>query len=104
MAYLAFFHFFGLALALRPIEIINPFPDLPKLSFGSKDVILVFSILPNFNEMSKVTYLSPPLVSLCFLTFQPPQFFMFTADNSPSVNFYSPVDFSSQNVFRVEQP
>ena len=57
MAYLAFFYFFGLALALRPIELINPFPDIPKLSFVSEDIILILSRLTNFNEMSKVTYL-----------------------------------------------
>ena len=37
---------------------------------------------------------------VCLLTLQRPQFFMFTAEN----NFYSPVNFSSQNVFRVKQP
>ena len=40
------------------------------------------------------------LISLCFLTLQLPQFFMFTDRNKSSL----PVNFSSQNVFRLEQP
>ena len=51
------FYFFGLDLALRPREVINPFPGILKLSFVSEDVIMILSILPNFNDMSKVTYL-----------------------------------------------
>ena len=42
MAYLAFLYFFGIDLYLRPKEVINPFPDLPKLSFDSEDVILSY--------------------------------------------------------------
>ena len=99
MVYLAFLYFSGPALALTSREVINPFPDLPKLSFGSEYVILVLYRLPHFNNISKVTYLSLPLISLCFLTFQRPQFFIFTSDNSPSVKFSSPVNFPSQNVF-----
>ena len=33
MAYLSFLYLFGLALALIPIEVINPFSDLPKIIF-----------------------------------------------------------------------
>ena len=75
-----------------------------QINFDSEYVILILSILSNFDDMSKVAYLSLTLISLCFLTLRQPQFFMFTAENSPSVNFYSPVNFSYQNVFRVEQP
>ena len=58
----------GLTLDLRPRDLTNPFPDPPKLSFYSEDVIFILSRLSNFNEMSKVTYLSLLLISLCFLT------------------------------------
>ena len=96
------FYFSVLVLTLRPIELINPFPDLPKLSFGSEDMILVLSRLKKFDDMPKVMYLLLPLISLCLLPLRP-KHFMFTAKNSPSVNSYSPVNFSPQNVFRVEQ-
>ena len=92
-----------LFLDLRPRELINPFPDIPKLCFGSEDVITILSRLRNFNELSKVTYFSLPLIFMCFLTFQRPHFFMFTSENSLSVKFYSPLNLYSQNVFRVEQ-
>ena len=55
--------------------------------------------LSNFDEMSKLTYLSLPLISLCLLILRRPQFFMFTAENNVS----SPVKFSSQNLFQVDQ-
>ena len=93
------FHLCSLTLAVRPREVTNHFPDLPKLSFDCEDVILIFSRLSNFNDMSKVTQFSQPLISLYFLTLRLPQFFIFTAEN----NFYSPVKFSSQNAFRVEK-
>ena len=54
IAYLVFIYLFGIALALGLREAINPFPDLPKLKFGSEDVIIILSILLNFNEISKV--------------------------------------------------
>ena len=95
MEYLAFLYLFGLTLALRPREVINPFPDLPNHYFDSEDVILILSRLSILNDMSKVTYLSLPLISLCFLTFRQPQLFMFTSED----NFYSPVNFSSHNLF-----
>ena len=57
MAYLEILNFFGIALDLRPKEVINPFQDIPKLSFDSEDVILILSIMSNLNEMSKLTYL-----------------------------------------------
>ena len=57
MAYLEFLYLFGLDLALRSREVINHFHDIPKLSFGSKYVILIFSKLKNFNKMSKAMYL-----------------------------------------------
>ena len=98
MAYIAFLYLCGLNLALKPIEVINTFLDLTKSYFGSEDVIFVLSIMANFNDMSKGMYLSLLLISNFFLTLQQPQFFMFTAVNSPSVNF------TSQNVFQLEQP
>ena len=98
------FYFFVLALALKTGELINPFPDLPELSFGFKDLILILYRLPNFNKIYKATYLSLPLIYLCFLTLRRPQIFILTAVNSPSVKFSSPVKFYSQNVFWVDQP
>ena len=50
--------------------------------------------------MSKVTILSLSFISLCFLTLLRPQFFMLTDRNK----YFLPVKFSSQNVFRVDQP
>ena len=93
MAYLDFIYLFGLALALRPREVINPFPYRTKLSFGYEDVIFILSKFPNFNKIYKVMYLSLPLISLCFLTKQKPHFFMFTSENSPTVNFYYQIIF-----------
>ena len=95
MAHLAFLYFFGLALDLRPREVINPFTNIPKLSFGSEDVILILSRLPNFNYMPKVTYLSLPLINIYFLILRRPQIFMFTAENSPSMSFSLLVKFPS---------
>ena len=68
MAYLAFLYFYSLTLALKPREVINPFPDLSYFPFDSEDLIFILSRLSNFDEMSKVTYLSLPLISLCYLT------------------------------------
>ena len=68
MAYLVFFFFFNLQMVLIPIEVINPFPDIHKYSFGYEDVIFILSRLPKPKEMSKVMYFSPFLISLCFLT------------------------------------
>ena len=90
----------GLTFVSKPRELINSFPDLSNFYSDSKYVVFILSRLSNFNDVSKVTYLSLPLISLCFLTLRRPQFFMFTAENNSS----SRVDFSSQNVFRVEQP
>ena len=92
------FAFFCLTLALRPREVINPFPDLPKLSFDSEDFIFILYRLSNFNKMSRVIYLSLPFIYMCFLTLQQPQSFIFTSVNSPTVKF------PSHNVFRVEKP
>ena len=91
MAFLNFLYFYGLTLALKPREVINPFPCLSYFIFDSEDVIFILSRLSNFDDMSKVTYSSLPLISLCFLSLQRPQFFMFTAKN----NFSSPLKFSS---------
>ena len=63
-------YFCGLTLALKPREVINPSPNLSNFPFDSEDVIFILYRLSNFNEMSKVTYLSLPLISLCFLTLQ----------------------------------
>ena len=57
MAYLTFWYFFDLALALILKELANPFPNIFKLSFDSEDVIFIFSRLSKFNDTSKVTYL-----------------------------------------------
>ena len=66
IAYLACLYFCDLDLVLKPIEAIKPFPDLSNFPFDSEDVIFNFSRLSNFDEMSNVTYLSLPLISLCF--------------------------------------
>ena len=94
MEYLAFLYFCDPALVLKTREVINPFPDIPNFPFDSEDVILILSRLSNFDEMSKVTYLSLPLIylfffkltylslpliSLCFLTVWRPKSFMSTA-------------------------
>ena len=42
------------------------------------NMIFILYRLSKFDEMSKVKYLSLPLISMCFLTLQQPQFFMFT--------------------------
>ena len=97
MEYLALLFLFDIKLVLRPREEINHFTDIPKLLSVSEDMIIIFSRLPNFNEMSKVMYLSLPLIPMCFLNLQQPQCFIFTSVNSPSVNV------SSQNVFWVDQ-
>ena len=66
---LAFLYLFGLALVLIPRQVINPFPDPPKLSFGSEDIIFIFLKLKNLNKMSKVMYLPLPLIYLWFLKY-----------------------------------
>ena len=94
------FYFCGLTLALKPREVINPFPDLSNFTFESEDVMFILSRLSNFDDMSKVTYLPLPLIYLCFLTLWRPKVFMFTARKKISL----PVNFPSQNVFWLEQP
>ena len=68
MAYLAFLYFFDLALVLRSRSVTNPFPDPSNSTFDSEDVIFILFRLIDFNKMSKVTYSSLTLISLCFLT------------------------------------
>ena len=46
MEYIAFFFFFYFLMVLRPIEVTNLFPDLPKYYFGSEDAIFILSRLP----------------------------------------------------------
>ena len=87
-----FFFFFDIIMFLRPREAINPFPDIPKESFGYEYVIFTLYRLPKSKDMSKVIYFSSSLISPCFLTFQQTQFFMFTG-----------VNVSSQNVLQVKQ-
>ena len=72
------FVFFDLALVLRARAVTNPFPDLPDFTFDSEDVVSILLRLSNFFEIFKVTHLSLPLISLCFVTLRRPQFFMFT--------------------------
>ena len=94
------FIFFDLTLVLRVRAVTNPFPDLHNFPFDSEDVVSILFRLSNFADTFKVTHLSLPLISLCFLTLRQPQFFMFTDWNKSCL----PVNFSSQNVFRMEQP
>ena len=100
------FVFFNLDLVLRARAVTNPFPDLFNYNFDSGDVVSILFRLSNFSEIFKiseifkVTHLSLPLISLCFLTLRRPQFFMFTERKKSCL----PVNFSSQNYFRVEQP
>ena len=100
MAYLAFLYFGDLTLVLKARAVTNPFRDLSNFSYDSEDVVSILFRLSNFAEMSKVMILSLSLISLCFLTLLQPQFFMLI-DRKKS---FLPVNFSSQNVFRVEQP
>ena len=90
----------NLTLVLKSRVVTNPFPDISNFPFDSEDVVFILSRLSNFDEISKVNYLSLTLISLCFLTFRRPQFFIFTDRKKSSL----PVNFSSQNVFRVDQP
>ena len=94
------FVFFDLDLVLRSRAVTNPFPDLPNFPFDSEDVVSMLFRLSNLSEIFKVTDLSLPLISLCFLTLRRPQFFMFKDWNT----YCLPVNFPSQNVFWVEQP
>ena len=93
MEYISFLCFFGPVLALITREVINPYSDLPNLTFDSENVILILSRLSDFNKIPKVTYLSLTFIYLCFLKLLQQQFFMFTAENSPSVNFSLHVNF-----------
>ena len=93
------FVFFDLALVLRARAVTNPFPDLPNYPFESEYVVSILFRLSKVFEIFKVTHLSRPLISLCFLTLWWPQFFMFTDWNKS----FLPVNFSSENVFRVGQ-
>ena len=95
-----FLFFRNLTLILKARAVTDPFPDLPNFPFDSEDVFFVLFRLSNFADIFKVTILSLPLISLFFLTLRRPQFFMFTDWNKS----FLPVKFSSQNVFRVEQP
>ena len=106
MAYLSFLYFFDLVLVLRVRAVTNPFPDLSNSTFDSEDVVSILFRLSNLSEklkiseIFKVTHFSLPLISLCFLTLQRPNVFIFTDRNKSCL----PVNFSSQNIFRVEQP
>ena len=100
MAYLAFLYFFVLALVLRARAVTNPFPDLPNFPYDSEDVVSILFRLSNFSGIFKVKILSLTLISLCFITLRRPQLFMFTDWSK----YFLPVNFSSQNVFWVEQP
>ena len=71
---------------------------ISKLSFGSEDMIFILSRLKHYKEMPNLMYFSPFLISVCLLTLQQPQFFMFAGVNSPSVKI------SSHNIFWVHQP
>ena len=101
------FIFFDLALVLRVRAVTNPFPDPSIFIFDSEDVVSILSRLSNFSEIFKILFLfkvkrsSLSLIYLCFLTLRWPQFLMFTDTNK---SWFLPVNFSSQNVFRVEQP
>ena len=111
MAYLAFLYFFDLALVLRAGAVTNHFPDPSIFTFDSEDVVSILSRLSNFSENFKISYIfsyafkvtrsSLSLISLCFLKLRLPQFLVFTGSNK---SCFLPVNISSQNVFRVEQP
>ena len=73
-----------LTMLLRLRQVINPFPDLPKQSFGSEDVIFMLS-----RQISKVMYFSPFLVSMCVLKLQQTQVSMFKGLKSPCLNSLS---------------
>ena len=64
------FVFFGFSLVLRAIAVTNLFPDLPNFPFDSEDVVSILFRSSNFPDIFKVTHLSLPLISLCFLTLQ----------------------------------
>ena len=72
------FYFCDLTLVLRARAVTSPFPYIPNFPFDSEDVVSILFRLSNYTETFKVTILSLPLISLCFLTLQRPQFFMFT--------------------------
>ena len=54
MAYLEFFIFSDLLMVLRPREVVNLFPDLPKYYFGYKDVISFLSRLQKTKDSSEL--------------------------------------------------
>ena len=68
MAYLAFLYFGDLTLVLKSRAVTNPFPDISNFPFDYEDMVFILYRLSNYDEMSKVTYLSLPLISFCFLT------------------------------------
>ena len=78
MAYLAFLYSFYLALVLRARAVTNPFPDTSIFTFDSEDVVSILSRSSNFSEIFKISYifkvthLSLPLISFCFLTLRWP--------------------------------
>ena len=100
MAYLAFLYFGYLYLVFISRAVNNPFRDLSNFSFDSEYLVSILFRLSNFAKMCKVTILLLPLISLCFLSLRRPKLFMFK-DRHKS---FLPVNFSSQNFFRVEQP
>ena len=60
--------FLDLTLVLKPREVTNPFPDVYNFPFDSEDAVFILFRLSNFDDMYKVTYLSLPLIYLCFIT------------------------------------
>ena len=111
MAYLAFLYFVDLALVLRARAVTNQFPDPSIFTFDSEDEVSILSRLSNFSEIFKISYIfsyafkvtrsSLSLISLCFLKLRLTHFLIFTGSNKYC---FLPVNFYSQNVFRVEQP
>ena len=71
------FYCFDLTLDLRSRAVTNPFSDIPNFPFDSEYVFSILFRLSNFDETFKVTILSLTLISLCLLTLQRPQIFMF---------------------------
>ena len=103
MTHLDFWYLFGLDLALRPIEAINPFPDLPELYWlFSCDTTIVQNAKLQQDVQGDVLFTTLDLS--VFPNTATTTFFIFTAKTLPSVNFFSPVNSSYHNVFRVEQP
>ena len=107
MAYLAVLYFVNLALIFRARAVTNHFPDPSIFIFDSEDVVSILSRFSNSSYIFKILFMfklihsSLSLNYLCFLTLRWPQFLMFTDSNK---SCFLPVNVSSQNVFRVEQP